>query len=197
MNKVAIYLCLSLVTIVVAASGGCAHKPAYSDLNTNKSSRDQDQNKNQSVEGGQTSAPAPAAEQQPPADVAQPATAPAAAPFKNPSFLDEAKGEIKDLPSYPNAYRASVRVGPIQGVNTMSLSLTSKDAMDKISAFFERVIKDNKWTVSNKIIDPELSEWSLAKGPDNSAKVQVKKDQKTGAMHIVIVRGEKMDVAAK
>jgi hypothetical protein len=195
MNKVAIYLFLSLVTIVIAASAGCSHKPAYSDLNTNKSSRDQNQDNNKSVEGGQTSAPAPAAEPQPPTEVAQPETAPTAAPFKNPSFLDE--GQIKDLPSYPNAYNASVRVGPIQGVNTMSISLISKDPMDKISAFFERVIKDNKWTVSNKTIDPEFSEWSLAKGPDNSAKVQVKKDEKTGAMNIVIVRGETMDPAAK
>lgn len=193
MSKVARILCFSLMTAVFGASAGCAHKPAYSDMDTGKSPRNQNQNNNQSADS-QASAPTPAAEQ-PAADVAQPAPATAAA--NRPSFLDEAKGEIKDLPSYPNAYRVSLRVGPIQGVNTMSLGFTTTDPMDKISAFFERVIRDNKWTVSDKIIDPELSEWILAKGADNSAKVQVKKDQRTGAMTIVIVRGEKLDAATK
>ena len=40
--------------------------------------------------------------------------------------------------------------------------------MDKIAAFFERVTKENKWTVINKIIDPEFSEWNLKKGPDDT-----------------------------
>jgi hypothetical protein len=193
MNNVPRILFISLVTAVIGASAGCAHKPAYSDMDTSKSSRNQNQNNNQSADG-QASAPTPAAEQ-PAADVAPPAPAIAAA--NRPSFLDEAKGEIKDLPSYPNAYRVNLRVGPIQGVNTMSLGFTTTDPMDKISAFFERVIRENKWTVSDKIIDPELSEWTLAKGADNSAKVQVKKDQRTGAMTIVMVRGEKLEAATK
>ena len=79
----------------------------------------------------------------------------------------------------------------------MSLGFTTTDPMDKITAFFERVIKDNKWTVIDKIIDPEFSEWTLKKGEDNSAKVQVKKDQQTGALNIVMVRGEKLDAASK
>lgn len=193
MTKVARVLCLSLMTAVIGASAACAHKPAYSDMDTSKSSRNQNQNNNQSTDG-QASAPTPAAEQ-PPADAAQPEQATAAA--KRPSFFNEGKGEIRDLPSYPNAYRVSIRVGPVQGVNTMSLGLTTTDPMDKITAFYERVIRDNKWTVSDKIIDPELAEWILAKGVDNSAKVQVKKDQRTGAMAIVIVRGEKLDAANK
>jgi hypothetical protein len=79
----------------------------------------------------------------------------------------------------------------------MSLGLRSGDPMDKITAFYERAIKENKWTVIDKIIDPEFSEWSLKKGDEQSAKVQVKKDEQTGAMIIVIVRGEKMDGASK
>ena len=77
-------------------------------------------------------------------------------------------------------------------MNTITLALKTTDPMDKITAFYERVIRDNKWTVIDKIIDPEFSEWSLKKGEDNSAKVQVKKDQQTSAMTIVMVRGEKL-----
>jgi len=79
----------------------------------------------------------------------------------------------------------------------MSVGFTTTDAMDKITAFFERVIKENKWIVADKIIDPEFSEWTLKKGEDNDAKVQVKKDQKTGAMGIVIVRSEKLEAPSK
>ena len=79
----------------------------------------------------------------------------------------------------------------------MSLGFTTTDPMDRITAFFERVIKENKWTVVDKIIDPEFSEWTLKKGEDNNAKVQVKKNEQTGALAIVMVRGEKLEVSTK
>jgi hypothetical protein len=69
--------------------------------------------------------------------------------------------------------------------------------MNKLTAFFERAIKDNKWTVVDKLIDPEFSEWTLQKGEDNSAKIQIKKDQQSNALNIVMVRGEKMETANK
>ncbi len=90
-----------------------------------------------------------------------------------------------------------MQIGPMQGMNTMSLGFTTRDPMDKITAFFERVIKENKWTVADKVIDPEFSEWTLNKGEDNNAKVQVKKDQQTGALGIVIVRSEKLVAPSK
>jgi hypothetical protein len=187
-------MCLVLVAVVFAGLFGCSHKPAYSEMDTNKSSRNQNQNQNQTSEG-QAAAPVQPAPQ-PAADAAQ--TAPSTpAPFKTPTFLDQASGGIKDLPTYPNAARVSVQLGPIEGVNTMSLIYVTGDPMDKIAAFYTRVIKDQKWTVSDKILDPELSEWTLKKGEDNSAKVQVKKDQKTGAFNIVMVRGEQMQAPKK
>lgn len=79
----------------------------------------------------------------------------------------------------------------------MSLGFTATDPMDKIAAFYEKVIKDNKWTVIDKIIDPEFSEWNLKKGEDNSAKVQIKRDQQTSLMTIVMVRGEKLEAPSK
>jgi hypothetical protein len=196
MEKVSRTMCLLLAAVEIALLASCAHKPAYSEMDTNKSSRNQNHNQNQNAEA-QANASTAAADQTSPANAAGPAPAPASAPFKPPSFLDQAKGQIKDLPSYPNANRVSLQIAPIEGVNTMSIGFTSSDSMDKIAAFFERVIKDNKWTVSDKIIDPEFSEWTLKKGNDENAKVQVKKDQRTGAMNIAIVRGEKLDAAIK
>ena len=86
----------------------------------------------------------------------------------------------------------NVQFGPVEGVNTMALGLRTKDSMDKITAFYDQVIKANKWTIVDKLKDPELSEWNLKKGEENSAKVQVKKDLASGTMNIVIVRGEKL-----
>lgn len=192
MNKEARLVCLSLAAALIAGLAGCARKPAYSEMDANRTSR----NQNQSPEGQATASTPPAAE--PPAtEAAQQSPAPPPAAFKSPSFLDQASGGIRDLPAYPNAQRISVQLGPMEGVNTMALGFTTTDPMNKIAAFYEKVIKDNKWTVIDKIIDPEFSEWTLKKGEDNSAKVQVKKDERTGALNIVMVRGEKLEAPSK
>ena len=183
------------LAVVLAGLAGCAHKPAYSEMDPNKAAANNNQNQNQNLEGQGTQAATPAAPS--PAEAAQPAAPPPNQTIKSPSFMDPAKGDIKDLPGYPRAYRVSAQIGPMQGVNTMSLVLRTTDPMDKIASFYERVIKENKWTVTDKIIDPEFSEWNLKKGEENSAKVQVKKDLQSGAMNIVIVRGEKIDGVGK
>lgn len=188
MNKEARLLCLLLGAAAIAGLAGCAHKPAYSEMDANKSSRNQNQNAD-----GQAAASPPAAVEPLPA---QPAPAPPPA-FKTPSFMDQSKGEAKDLPSYPGSLRTTVQLGPVQGMNTLTLGFITGDPMDKIAAFFERAIKLNLWTVSDKVIDPELSEWNLKKGEDNRAKVLVKKDQATGGMNIVMVRAEKLEASGK
>jgi len=180
--------CLLLGALIVI-SVACKHKPAYSDIDANRTAR----NQNQNSEAQATAAPPNAAE--PPAPAAsQPAPArPQSPPFKQPSFVDPFKNEARDLPNYPRAMRVRVQIGPVQGVNVMSLVLRTFDSMDKIAAFYEKAISNNKWTVVDKSVGPELSEWTLSKGEDNSAKVQVKKDPQTRAMNIVIVRGEKLE----
>lgn len=183
-----------LLVIVVYGGGpaGCSRKPAYSDMDTNRASRNENQNqsRNQSTEGQATATPPvplPAPDPAAPA----PVPTPAGTTIKSPTFLDQSTSGIKDLPSYPGAYRVSVQLGPLQGFNTMSLGYTTSDPMTKITAFYERVIKDHKWTVIDKLVDPEFSEWNLKKGEENTAKVQVKRDQQTGVFAIVIVRAEK------
>ena len=194
MNKEARLLCLALTVLVIAPLAACSHKPSYSEMDANRTARNQNQNQNS--ESQPTASTPPPSVEPPPAT--QPAPVPPPAPaVKRPSFMDQAKGDIRDLPSYPRAYRVNIQVGPIQGVNTMLLTLKTTDPMDKITAFYERVIKNNKWIMIDKIIDPEFSEWSLKKGEDSSAKVEVKKDQQTRAMNIMIVRGEKLEEPGK
>jgi len=172
--------------ILIVVSGGCSHKPAYSDIDANRSSK----NQNQSGEA-QTAAQPPAATEaaQPSASQAGAAPAESAKPTM-PSFMNEA-GAIKDLPSYPRAVRLSVQFGPIQQATVMTLLLHTKDSMEKVQAFYTQTIKENHWTVTDKLLDPELSEWTLNKDERNNAKVQVKKDPRTGSLDISIVRAEK------
>ena len=199
MNKEVRLLGLLIVTVVFAVwTGGCRQKPAYSEMDTKQGSNNQNQNQNQNQSAeSQPAASIPTPPPSAPADAAQPAPPPAGATINSPTFLDPSTGGIKDLPSYPGAYRVSVQIGPIQGFNTMSLGYTSGEPMAKISAFYERVIKDNKWTVMDKLVDPEFSEWNLKKGEDNTAKVQVKKDPQTNAFTIVMVRAEKETTPTK
>jgi hypothetical protein len=101
-------------------------------------------------------------------------------------------GEAKDLPNYPQAIMKSIQFGPIQGTDTLSLVLESRDPMEKIVAFYEKAIKSNAWSVDTKTVDPEFAEWNLKKAFDNEGKVQLRKDPQTKATRIIIARTEKI-----
>lgn len=190
MNK-AVKTILSLLAIVLTmASAGCAHKPAYSDIDANKNSRSQNQNTE-----AQTGASQPAAEA-PQAPAAQPGPAPEPAKLTMPAFMAP-DGTIKDVPSYPRARRDNVQIGPIQETNVMTLALHTRDSMEKVQAFYTQAIKENQWTVTDKLLDPEVSEWSLKKDENNNAKVQAKKDPKTGGTDIFLVRAQKISAQPK
>jgi hypothetical protein len=185
MNKGARLVSVWLAAAVIAGLAGCARKPAYSEIDANRTANAQNNNEPNAQETASTPNSGPPASSAP--------ASPPTTPFKSPTFMDQASGEIKDLPSYPRAYRVSAQVGPVQGVNSMSLALKTSDSMDKITAFYEKVFKENKWLVTDRINDPELSEWNLKKGESNSARVQVKKDPRQASMNIIIVRTEKME----
>jgi hypothetical protein len=178
--------------ILIVASAGCSHKPAYSEIDANRTSRNQNQNSET-----QTGAQPPAAAEAPQASASQPG--PAQAEPANPtmpSFMNAA-GAIKDLPNYPRAVRTNVQIGPVQQATVMILMLHTRDSMEKVQAFYTQAIKENHWTVTDKILDPELSQWTLNKDELNNAKVEVRKDEKTGSLNISIVRAEKFAAPPK
>jgi hypothetical protein len=185
---------LFLALAAVVTSNGCGHKPGYSDIDANRTSSTQNRN----GEGKAGPTPASAAPELPTTGESQPAGSPPSAQrFKTPAFMDQATGAIKDLPNYPRSTRANIQIGPNQGLNVMTLVLQTSDSMDLIAAFYQKAIKDNHWTVVESTIDPELSEWTLKKGEQDSAKIQVKKDPGTSKKNIAIVRGEKSEETGK
>lgn len=180
MNNRTRMVCLLLAIALVAGCGGCRHKPAYSDIDANRSPRDQNENN-----GGQASGQSP--------DSSAPASPPPQpTAVKMPRFLNIATGGIRDLPTYKPAARLNVQIGPVQGVNVMTLLLRTGDPMDRVRPFYEQGIKDNHWTIVSKTLDLELCEWMLSKG-DDSARVQIKKDIETGKLYISIVRAEPLE----
>src|SRR5262245_24440636 len=179
------------VFVLLGYATGCKRKPAYSDIEANRTATTQNQNSD-----GQA-AQAPAGGELATAPVPAPTAPTPPVPFKSPTFLDQAANGIKDLPNYPGSDRTGGRIGPIQEANVASFVLQSRDSMDKVRTFYEQVIKNQRWTIIDKTIDAELCEWRLSKGGDDSAKVQLNKDPKTGVITILLVRGEKMKEPAK
>ena len=73
----------------------------------------------------------------------------------------------------------------------MTLALHTSDPMEKVQAFYTQAIKEHQWIVTDKLLDPEVSEWTMKKDDNNNAKVQAKKDPKTNGIDIYIVRAQK------
>jgi hypothetical protein len=194
MTKEVRFLWLFVALGAFVTANGCGHKPAYNDIDANRTSS----TKNQNGDDNSGTTPAPAAAELPTTDATQPPdSAPSSQRFKTPTFMDQATGAIKDLPNYPRSTRTSVQIGPTQGLNVMTLVLQTGDSMDLIAAFYQKAIKDYQWTVVDKVIDPEVSEWTLKKGEENGLRIQVKKDPTTSKKDIVIVRGEKLEETSK
>jgi hypothetical protein len=182
---------LRLILVGVLMTGlvlgaACRRKAAYSDIDANRSSD------SKPVE--QTlpeTNPAPGADPQASSNSTVAASQPNAG-ARIPWFVDTVNGQVKDLPNYPNALRRNVSYGPMSGQDTMSLVLETHDPMEKIAQFYDRVTKDNKWKVTDRTVDPDLSEWILKKGDNGDAKVQVQKDpRQPGVLYIVIARVER------
>ena len=182
------FLFVVLVGILGLSFISCGHNPAYRNVNTSREVKEANQNSDQAQPAaagavGDQSNPSQAtdAQGQPPA---------ASQPFKPPKFM--VNGQAKDIPNYPQALTKSIQFGPVQGIDTMSLVLETRDALDKITAFYEKAIKSNGWIVESKTVNSEQAEWNLKKTFDNEGKVQVVKDPKSKAFNIVIVRTEKI-----
>ena len=175
--KVQVFALVIAAGLSAAACG--RHAPAYKEINTNQPTVAAPQSPATTNE----SAPAPSAT----AGQTSP-TAPAPSPaFRMPAFMDVAKGYPKDLPNYPQASRLNLQYGPYENTDTFSIALQTSDPMNKIAAFYDQVVKSNGWTVSNRLVDPEYSEWVLTKKEDNDAKVTVQKDKQTSKSFIIVV----------
>ena len=130
-------------------------------------------------------APQPGSEAPPGPPPAQPTT------MKMPSFWNTTTGEIQDLPSFPGGARMNVQYGPINGIETGFIVLSTNQPIETIAAFYDKAIKSNGWSVVNKLTDPEMYKVSLKKDAFNEAVIQVDKDPQTGIRRIGLTRLQK------
>jgi len=170
MSKAIGMLLLLFAFVSIVVCGGCGHKPAYSDIDVNRNARNQNAGEQSGTQ------PPPASEPVRP---------------KMPAFMSP-NGTIKDLPSYPRSTRVNVQIGPLQGQDTMTLNLRTRDSMENVQAFYEKAIKENQWTVVEKVLDPEMSVWTLKTDDDNSARVQAKKDPGRSIIDVFLIRAQKI-----
>lgn len=186
---------LMLITLLaVAIVSACERQPQ------------ENQNRGREVVNRNTSAPpdanspptdAPAAgNEAPPVGLQPPQTnsAPPAA-MPPPPFWNTTTGEIKDLPSYPGGARMNVQYGPLNGMDTGFVMLTTMDPMEKIAAFYDKAIKAQGWTVANKLADQEMYKVQLKKDANNEAIVQVEREPQARHLRIVLTRLQKTDQA--
>src|SRR5262247_1714346 len=108
-------LLLFVLVSVLIVGASCRHKPSYSDIETSGSTKNKNEAPaapDQAQSAGAQSAPA-----EPTAPASQPPAATTEPPkkFVVPSFVDQQTGEAKDLPSYPNAMRVNIQIGPVEG----------------------------------------------------------------------------------
>jgi len=134
----------------------------------------------------------PAGSEAPPSGPPVAETKPAQpAAIKPPPFLNLTTGEIDDLPSYPGGSRMSVQYGPVNGMDAGFIMLTTNAPVDQIAAFYEKTVKSQGWSVSNRLADPEIYRLTLKKDAFNEAIVQVEKDPQSGNRRIVLTRLQK------
>jgi hypothetical protein len=191
-----------LASVIGMTSLACAsRKPAYSNINTNQPERTSAENGNEQPASAASKieevAKAAEAQQPPASPQAQPPGSPQPDKNRFPSFLDQAKGEIRDLPSYPNATRLNLQYGSTSGYDTMVVALHTGDPVSKIAAFYDKAIKSNGWTVTATARDDEAAEWSLKKGDNHEGVVKVLKDTSARRFIVSLHRFEKLPGAPK
>ena len=135
--------------------------------------------------------PADSAAQQPTANPAPDNKPVQPPPIKPASFWNPNTAEIKDLPSYPGGARMNVQYGPLNGVDSAFIMMTTGDPLEKIAAYYDKSVKSAGWKVTERMSDSELYKVKLKKGDLDEALVQVEKDVQTGARRITLSRLEK------
>lgn len=192
-----------LACVICSSFIGCSRRPAYSNINVNGSRPSQaDQSSSEQPADGGASGADPTGGSTAAAPGEVPAAGPAQPPqqnpsqqeaFKMPAFLDTQKGGVKDLPSYPAGQRLNVQYGPTPTGEMASIVIVTSDSIDSISAFYDKVIKSNKWQVTVRNQDSEYAEWRMRKGETEEGGVTIRKDPDGRGRLIQIVRSSKFD----
>jgi hypothetical protein len=182
------------MTAVAAASACRSNEPSYSNINLNKNTQTgRAPAETASPNAGET-APVPGAQGggTPAPDAvapAPPATASSPPPtLRIPAFFDPQKGNIKDLPSYPDSVRINVQYGPLSGSDMAMIVSQASAPMEKVAEFYDRAARSNGWTVASESREPEKFRLDLKKGAKDAGTVQVTKEPGGRGVSIIISR---------
>ena len=85
----------------------------------------------------------------------------------------------------------NVQYGPLNGVDSAFIMLTSIDPVEKIAAYYDTSVKSAGWTVTERMSDADLYKVKLKKGDLDEALVQVEKDPQNRSRVITLSRLEK------
>ena len=181
-----------LALFVFALLPACRHTPSYNDIKVEKDGTVA--NSNSGPTGGPAGAgastgpgnslapmPASSAEQEPNSsllpvpDSSQSSGDPAVA-AATPSYFDQKTGQIRNLPLFPGAKVRKVQYGPINGTPQVTLAALSTAPFDKITAFYDKVVKDNGWTIDDSGRGENSWTWQLSRGQTDRAAIRVDKE---------------------
>ena len=84
-----------------------------------------------------------------------------------------------------------IQYGPTQGYDSAMVILRSKDQFDKVTAFYDTVIKNNKWGVAANDRSPDNYSWTLGSEEGDEGLVQITRDPKSNVVTIVLDRVRK------
>lgn len=183
-DRLKIHVLLSAVIVVMTLTA-CKQKPAYSDMqlgpggsNNQNTASQPDSSLNANAGEAETAQ----------GDSNSQTQANAPSEVKWPSFIEQSTGKIKDLPAYPNAFITNAQYGPQKGLDTALVALQTRDAFEKVTAFYDNAIKSNGWTLVSENRDSEYYKVEFIKGQNNRGAVQIQKDSRTGTVSIGLTR---------
>jgi hypothetical protein len=165
---------------------GCGPKPSYSGIQVEKNGGMANQKVARGTGEGSVAVPG-----QSPA-LPQPEVG-----FSPPPFLDGKTGRIKDLPIYPGAKLINSQYGPVNGYNTVMLRAQTNAPFDKVTGFYDQILKTNGWSVDNSNRGEGVSAWELIKGDTDRGGVQVSEDPRNKKVYVMVVRYNMSQPAAK
>ena len=178
----------------------CSHSPSYSDTKANKGANPADSNAARSEAGPsieQVNPPAPSPSP-PPAfpdssSTLIPGSSPrlegpaSPSPTGTPAYLDPKTGRIKDLPLYPHAKVMGLQYGPIGGVSQVTLQAMIREPFEKVTAFYDKAVKDNGWTIDDNSRGVNSYTWQLSRGATDRAAIRIDKNE-IGRVSISLAR---------
>lgn len=112
-------------------------------------------------------------------------------PVKIPDFLEGQR--IKDLPVFPRSSINNFSYGPfVPNTDTVLVFFEAFDTFENVTAFYDKTIKANGWTVNTRTCDLGDCVWRLSKGDRDEAIVEVKQDQQSKRISGGINRSRKL-----